>query len=509
MNYSPLFLDFYEDYGNGMDKDVFAEHVASKMPEFQDPRDMYEPIDVRVKLVGGHDHYNGAAEFSVAYTDNKWHQKLCRAVARTMGLSDSTISSMELRDIEGSLAQNMSADELAHAGELQVFIRNQPRRVAGHDVPRVPTEYSTNKQSDIAAWFDSIRYGLSTDVSQTLSTATNWQELKQMLRPGDKVQREIQQYIEEHPGRGPNDEAWSWPEFVRVYSMDDVARNDTEGASAVSQKIASKLLNGIKVMIKASHEEITNHFNQLKSKQGAQEDEDFWSEGTESSAVVSAPIGSNMRAPQHMFYDIVEDGLVPSHIGRGVVMMLYRRHKPQVQNTKTRLVKTNSAQSGRARYTRHVRAPQTNGTGGPTEYYRHPYYDYLHGYYYPTNERHSAHYMANHGKIDMTPSANYPGNAARVMDKFSVLTRNPRYPVNAEIMEEYEDDDLVPINSNDMPDLVPIKSNDMPDLVPIAQLAPFERAPRVRPRTRLIETELDFDEDEDDVDIPNIMDFIH
>ena len=101
MNYSPLFLDIYEDHGDGMDMDLFSEVVAAHMPEFRDARDMYEPSEVRVKMVGDHAHANGAASLSVAYTDEQWYNKLCRAVARTMGLPDSTIPSIELRDMEG------------------------------------------------------------------------------------------------------------------------------------------------------------------------------------------------------------------------------------------------------------------------------------------------------------------------------------------------------------------------------------------------------------------------
>ena len=514
MEYSPLFLDFYEDYGDGMDKETFATYVAAHMPEFQDARDMYEPINVRVKMAGGHDHINGAAEFSVAYTDNKWHQKLCRAVAKTMKLPDTTISSMELRDIEGSVAKNMDVHELASAGELQVFIRNKPRRVASQQVPVVPTEYSTNKQGDLALWFDSISDGLTTDVSQTLSKSKNWEQLKQMLKPNGQVQKEIQNYLEHHPVSG-----YSWPEFVRVYSMDDVARNDTQGSALVSSKIASHLLGGIRTMVKASNDEITHHFNQLRSTTDEKDDEEFWNTGE----AVTAPLYGK-KSPQHMFYDIVEDGFSPSHIGRKIILLLYRRHKPQIQSTKSKLVQKKSL------YTHHIK--QQKSTTEPTVYHAHPYYSYLHNYYYPTNERHSAHYMANHGRMNMKPNAKYPGNTRRVMEKFAMFTGKPRLPKTESKISKLapiqsEMPELVPIQS-EIPELIPISSiigDSKPassygddDLVPISQIAPFNTttsAPRIKPRSRPIVSFVDtqcedhfLDDDYDEVDIPNIMAFV-
>jgi hypothetical protein len=120
--------------------------------------------------------------------------------------------------------------------------------------------------------------------------------------------------------------------------------------------------------------------------------------------------------------------------------------------------------------------------------------------------------MANHGRMDMTPQAKYPGNARRVMEKFAMFTGKPRLPKTESKMP-----DLIPIQS-EMPDLIPISSiidDGDDDLVPISQLAPFDsvKAPRVKPRSRpivsFVDTQCEDDySDDDEVDIPNIMAFV-
>ena len=130
--------------------------------------------------------------------------------------------------------------------------------------------------------------------------------------------------------------------------------------------------------------------------------------------------------------------------------------------------------------------------------------------------------MANHKRINMTPEARYPGNARRVMDKFALYTGRPRLPVVESQIRDDDDDDLIRIadiqasltDNND--------DDDDDDLVPINTRAPFDKrqqkraasAPRVRPRTHLIDVSIDNDndfsddDDDDDVPIPNIMAFV-
>ena len=243
--YSPECFAVYKETGQTRypNMHVWVEGIGKHI--FETDRDIYTSIPLNIKIAGNASSARGNVQLHVAPTDTTWYVDACATVGEMIKQPASRVS---LKNTLGMSIKDLTIDQLAHAGEIDVYVDGKRHLVAS--APKVPRHASPNKIEHLKDWYESHRDELCTFVADQMKDWSR-QDVENNLVDGGTLERAICKYIETEC-HGPAGETWET--LVSTYGMDQNARSANAHRSA--QAISKELLEQLCSMLSASREQI-------------------------------------------------------------------------------------------------------------------------------------------------------------------------------------------------------------------------------------------------------------
>jgi hypothetical protein len=451
--FSSKFEEFHKLLASNIPIEVFAE-LASNFPEFADERDVYDPVVVSVKLSGGLGSATGAMDIAVPTSDPDWYKVLCDALSKTLSLSPSKAAKMQVCTVTGQCVEGFSHTQLEHAGRLDVKVDDC--LVRAPKMPNPPAELSINKLRDISDWTSGLCDELCGVVANKLS-GSSLNDLDTMLARNGPVHEAIQAEVEAHAA-----EQYSWPEFVRVYSMDAVPAND---ASQVSKNVSNVLLKSLRVGMSANEGKIRHHIRIQKTKEtGHPDDAPLFSQPED----LEAPKGDLYRHDREMYYELAEEAFrAPAVIPQVTEIIFRRRRDPNKGKDKPASISHHYYYGNRHHHSHH------------------PYHRYMRHNFYPRWGIYPSFYL--YEKADDPEKEKYAGDPKETLKKFHIYAGRHPPP-----MPDSKSKMFSPVEAGMMPPLIRISTfakdmKEAPPLVPISSLIKNKRIDSSPPAPLFIE----------------------
>lgn len=465
--YTPHFVQVYKSTKSRLPIEVWAKTIGEKLPYFKGSNNIYNTVNLSVKMSGKINDSDGIVNFQVSPKDSSWYSNLKSCISEMTGQPESKI---DIVDYIGRPIKNMSVKQLSHAGELDVqHVNGQVIRT--RQGVKVPDHMTTNKIATIEKWITDVKDTIASKVALSLKDCTMEEISKNTLQNGP-----VKKIIEDTLVNSRPD----YNQFISDYAMDNISRkymSVDEKTSAMAKSILFEIRSGLA----ASKKQIAK-IDALKAAAKSGE-KPLWADE-------ESHIGKNIDSidTHNLYLDICEDALYKPVVTRKLVHTIYRGRRSPIKST------TSTATISRRR--KPVETTKINsGVEHPmTQFYKQHYYNKYGKYPGHVVDKFNKNYTSSTtekpfvGDLVATKNA-FLKFSGRHFQGSSNRSKHRLVPINSEMHSTRSKHRLVPIGTinstidsemprskhrlvpigtinSEMPKLVPINS-EMPKLVPI------------------------------------------
>ena len=288
--YTPQLLHAYDTSESSLPIEHWVECVATKLPQFQLPSDIYAAIPLDIQMTGSLS--NGSVQLCVSpSSDSAWYKGLIAVLEKMTNQKG-----IGVRNYLGTPIQDMSPKQLTCASECDIYRLSDGKTVRLASVVPPPLHMMTDKVHQMKGWWNENRASLSNAIAEQLK-GKNMAEIAKATNDSGLVQQTIAKYMSEHLPHG-----MSFEEFMQTYSGNS-NRASLEG-------ISGQVLNAVRASLVANEKQVR----------------DFHAtEGTESSLwkkTDNTPAVGRRIDEFTMYKDIVEDAVFHPLVGREIIQSI-------------------------------------------------------------------------------------------------------------------------------------------------------------------------------------------
>ncbi|MDB9801268.1 hypothetical protein OAB94_02705, partial [Flavobacteriaceae bacterium] len=373
-----------------MDIHQWVDAIGRSLVDFSTDREIYAPIEVRIKMTKQPTDSTGTVKICVPLSDKNWANDLIQVVKEMVKRPN-----IDIVDYRKKSIKTLTTTELHNTTEFDVIDKQTGDYIRTKTSIEPPKRVSVNKSADIHAWFEEKKPEISDIIIDELK-GNDMITLVPVSSDNGDAKHAVENYLKKSRPLG-----MSWKQFLKTYAENDSTKS--LDSSKVASQISKCIIGQLRLGLVANQPQIKAYFANVNTN-----DEKLWDTGAHTE--IGEPVYQN---DVDMFADIVDDvlhsdGLIYNvsdivNLGTGIVDVVTMKKKvPMKKTTKPKIDS------------------------------KHPIDKYYHGFHYEKYGSLPAHMIDKQTKAFnsrvKSSITRYPGDINKVMDRFYMFAGIHSFP---------------------------------------------------------------------------------